>query len=384
MSRLAFISMAILCLSQIAALPVMPGGGYFVYIGTQSTAAGSGISLAHFDPDTGELTRPQLILAADGPSFFAASPKLDLYSTNYTGAGGVSAYKIDRDTGGLTLLNRITGGNFGTSHISADQKGQFVFAANFDHGHIAEFPIRPDGSLAEPTTQDLHTGSSINPVRQKGTYPHCVTVDPGNRFVLVPDLGLDKMFVYRFDDRTGAIAASDPPFVDVKPGSGPRHVCFSPNRRWAYLINEMGSTINVYEFGEYSGRLSELQSISTLGADFQGENTAAEIAVHPNGRFVYASNRGENTIAVFAVDPSTGILRPIEHIPSRGKTPRDFVMDMTGNWLICTNQDSDNVVVFRVDPDTGLLTAFGKPISVPAPCGLRLVLNPVMAAQAGQ
>jgi 6-phosphogluconolactonase len=371
MSRLTY-AIVIFGLVQLTAMPAV-ALDYFVYFGTQRDAPGVGISLARFDSDTGVLTTPRLILPADGPSFFARSPDGGhLYSTNYTGPGGVSAYQIDRATGGLKLLSRIPGGNFGTSHISLDRTGRYALAANFDHGHIAVFPIQPDGSLAAPTAIDKHTGSSINPVRQKVTYPHCVMTDLTNRFALVPDLGLDKLFVYHFDDASGALTACDPPFAAITPGSGPRHVCFHPNGKWGYLISEMGGTVTAFNWDSAAGHLSEFQTISTLPSDFHGENTSAEILVHPNGQFLYASNRGDDSIAVFAIDPATGQLALVERVPTLGKSPRDFALDSTGKWLVCTNQLSDNVVVFGVDQTTGKLTPSGEPIPVPAPCGLLL------------
>jgi 6-phosphogluconolactonase len=342
-----------------------------VYFGTQSTAPGVGISVAHFDTDSGLLTVPRLVAAADGPSFFAVAPdEKHLYTTNYTVAGGVSAYSIDPASGDLKLLNRIPGGNFGTSHISLDAAGRFALAANFDHGHVAVFPIQPDGSLGPVCALDIHTGSSINPVRQKGTYPHCVMVDPTNGWALVPDLGLDKLFVYRFNAQQGSLTAADPAFVSVTPGSGPRHVRFHPNGKWVYLINEMAGTIVGYDWDSTAGKLSPIQTISTLPAGFTGENTSAEIVVHPNGRFVYGSNRGDDSIAVFAIDQTDGKLSFVERVSSQGKGPRDFAIDPTGKWLICTNQMSGSAVVFKVDGDSGKLSASGESVKVDAPCGL--------------
>jgi 6-phosphogluconolactonase len=375
MSRLSIVIAVLVCFGQTV-IPAWAGDD-FVYFGTERTARGAGISVAHFDSDTGALTTPRLILPVDGPSFFALAPDgKHLYSTNYTGAGGVSAYQIDRATGGLALLNRIPGGNFGTSHISLDQAGRFALAANFDQGQLAVFPIQSDGSLGKPSSLDKHSGSSINPVRQKGTYPHCIMVDPTNRFALVPDLGLDKLFVYRFDEKTGTLTANDPPFAAIKPGSGPRHVRFHPNGKWVYLVTEMGSTVVAFNWDAASGRLAEFQSISILPEDFKGENEAAEIVIHPGGRFLYASNRGDDSIAEFSIDQTSGKLSLVERVPSRGKTPRDFMLDSTGKWLICTNQDSNNAAVFRVDQATGKLTPTAEPVDVPGPCGIQLVAKP--------
>src|ERR1700722_14308699 len=309
-----------LCVAQCADEPAA-AAECFVYIGTQSEAPGAGISVARFDSETGILSEPRLAVAADGPSYFAVSGDgQHLYSTNYTGAGGVSAYAIDRESGGLKLLNRIEGGHFGTSHVSLDGSGKWLLAANFDHGQVAVFPVFGDGSLGAACSLDRHTGSSINPVRQKGTYPHCVLVDPSDRFALVPDLGLDKFFVYRFDESSGKLTANEPGFAAIEPGSGPRHFRFSPNGKWVYLLNEMGSRIDAFSWERDTGRLFRLQSISMLPGVFQGENTAAEIVIGRDGRFLYASNRGDDSIVVYAIDQVTGRLTVVQRAASRGRT----------------------------------------------------------------
>jgi 6-phosphogluconolactonase len=373
MIRLPVSIFALIGLLQIAPLRAF-AADYFVYFGSQSTAPGIGISLAHFDTDTGVLTTPKFILPADGPSFFALAPDHQhLYSTSYTGTGGVISYQINPQDGSLKQLNHISGNGAGASHISLDATGHFALEVNFDHGHVAAFPIQPDGTLGDHTAFDIHTGHSIDPVRQTGTYPHCIMVDPTNRFALVPDLGLDKLFVYRFDAKLGTLTANDPPFATIKPGSGPRHVRFHPNGKWLYLITEMGGTVIAFNWDSTAGTLSQFQSISTLPENFTGQNTSAEIVIHPNGKFLFASNRGPDTIAVFAIDPSTGMLSLVEMAPTLGKAPRDFTLDPTGKWLICTNQQSDNAVVFSVDDKTGKLTPSGSPIPIPAPCGIQFV-----------
>jgi 6-phosphogluconolactonase len=375
MSHLPIFAVALLSLTQLA-----PAADLLVYFGTQRIAPDAGISVARFNPDTGLLSPPKLLLSADGPSFFALSPDgHHLYSTNYTADGGVSAYALDPATGNLTLLNRIPGNHFGTSHISLDQSGRFALAANFDHGQIAVFPIAPDGSLAAPVFTDHHPGSGPNPARQKTTYPHCILTDPSNHYALIPDLGLDKLFVYQFNNQTGKLTPNDPPYLPITPGSGPRHLRFHPNNQWLYLVSEMASTIDTFSWDSATGRAAPLQKISMLSPDFQKnsptESTAAEIVIHPSGKFLYASNRGEDTIVAFAIDPRTGKLTTIARTPSQGKTPRDFVLDPTGNWLICTNQASNNAAVFQVDTTTGKLSPFGPTVEVPAPCGLILANN---------
>jgi 6-phosphogluconolactonase len=192
-------------------------------------------------------------------------------------------------------------------------------------------------------------------------------VDPTNRFVLVADLGLDKLFVYKFNVKDGSVAPNDPPFVKVAPGSGARHVVFHPNGRWVYLITEMGSTIYLFDWDTRRGALSEVQVVSTLPKDFHGANLCAEIQVHPSGKFVYASNRFRDSIAVFSVDAKTGRLTWIQDVPSGGQMPRNFDFDPTAHWLLATNHDSETAAVFRIDQQTGKLTPVGQPLRVVSP-----------------
>jgi 6-phosphogluconolactonase len=346
----------------------LPAADMYVYFGTHSTGPGLGFSIAHFDTDTGALTTPKLDIEATSPAYFVIHPDgRHLYTCNSGSPGGVSAYEIERATGQLTLLNKELSGGDEASYVCLDQTGRHVLVANYEGGNIAVLALKPDGSLGERTAFAQHTGSSVDPKRQRHAYAHSIIIDPTNRFVLVADLGLDKLFVYRFDEKDGSLRPNDPPFATVTPGSGPRHVKFHPNGRWVYLINEMGCTVTAFNWDSAHGALQEFQTVSTLPADFKGTNTCAEIKVHPNGRFLYGSNRGHDSLAVFTIDPDTGRLTPLEHVSTQGKSPRNFTFDPTGKWLLCTNHNSDNAVVFRVDGATGRLTPAGPPVSVPSP-----------------
>jgi 6-phosphogluconolactonase len=360
--RFAFITAGMLATLRVEAADL------FVYFGSHRAGPGLGFSLAHFDTDTGALTKPAFLLEARQPAFFTIHPDgQHLYTCNSGSPGGVSAYAIDPHTGGLTLLNRELAGGNDTSYISLDRTGRYALVANYDGGNIAAFALRPDGSLGDWTAFVQHTGKSVHPQRQTHAYAHSIITDPSNRFALVADLGLDKLFVYRFDEKTGALQANDPAFVSVAPGSGPRHVTFHPNGHWVYLINEIASTVMGFNWDGGRGTLTDFQTITTLPADFQGTSTCAEILVHPNGKFLYGSNRGHDSLAVFAIDQANGHLTPIQHIPSGGKSPRNFSFDPTGKWILCTNHNSNNAVVFRVDETTGHLTQQGEPVTVPAP-----------------
>ncbi|HUJ44689.1 MAG TPA: lactonase family protein [Opitutaceae bacterium] len=364
------LSRLVLTLAFAAAglIPPLTAADMYVYFGTHRTGPGIGFSVAHFDSDTGALSRPRFLIEAVEPAFFVIHPDgRRLYTCNSGVPGGVSAYAIDRGTGQLTLLNKEPSGGDDASYVCLDRTGRYVFVANYSGGNVAAFALKSDGSIGARTAFVQHAGHSIDPKRQTHPYAHSIIIDPTNRFVLVADLGLDRLFVYRFDERDGSLRANDPPFATVAPGSGPRHVKFHPNGRWVYLINEMGCTVTAFTWDSSRGVLAEFQTSSTLPADFKGTNTCAEVEVHPNGRFLYGSNRGHDSIAVFAIDPATGRLTPVEYVPTQGKWPRNFAFDPTGRWMLVTNHNSDNAVVFRVDEATGRLTQTGAPVPVPFP-----------------
>ena len=346
----------------------------YVYFGTHVSGVGKGFSLSHFDTDTGVLTKPQYLLDADAPAFFVIHPDgKHLYTCNSINTfegkpeGSISAYSIDSKTGKLILLNRKPAGGADPSYITLDKTSRYALVANYQGGNIAVVAIKPDSSLGERTAFAQHTGSSVNPQRQTRPFAHSIIVDPSNRFVLVADLGVDKVFVYRFNEKDGTLTPNDPPFAAVKPGSGPRHVKFHPNGKWVYLINEIGSTVIGFNWDGTKGTLAEFQTVSTLPEGFTGTNTCAELVIHPNGRFLYGSNRGHDSLAVFAIDQATGKLTLVERVSSQGKWPRNFTFDPTGKWILCTNHNSNNAVVFRVDESTGKLTQTGQPVEVPYP-----------------
>jgi 6-phosphogluconolactonase len=354
-------------LLALAAPAAASAADLFVYFGSHSKGPGIGLSLAHFDTDSGALTPPRLECEADAPAFFVIHPDgRHLYSCNSGRPGGLSAYAIAPGTGRLTFLNQMPAGA-DTSFVCLDRTNRFALAANYEGGSIVAYALEPDGRLGARTAYIEHTGKSVDPKRQTKPYPHSIVVDPTNRFALVPDLGTDRLFVYRFDEKTGTLAPNDPPGPTVKPGSGPRHVRFHPNGRWVYLLTEMGSTVFAFNWDTRAGTLAEFQALSTLPADYTGINNCAELEVHPNGRFLYASNRGHDSLTLFAIDQTTGRLTVVERFATQGKLPRNFAFDPSARWIVCTNHGSNNAVVFRVDDATGRLTQVGAPVSVPSP-----------------
>lgn len=343
-----------------------------VFFGTHTAAPGKGLSVARFNTATGALSTPELAIESPSPSFFAIAPGgRRLYAVNATGF--VSAYSIDPATTQLKLMNQKPSGGGDPCYISLDRTGRYVFVANYNGGNIGVWALLPDGSLGERTAFVQHTGSSVNPRRQSRAYAHSIITDPTNRFVLVGDLGLDKVLVYKFNVKDGSLMPNDPPFATVAPGSGPRHVTFHPNGKWVYVINEMGSSVVLFNWDGKKGALTQAQTAPTLPKDFQGQSTCAEVQVHASGRFLYASNRGHDSIAVFAIDKSTGQLTAVQHVPSGGKTPRNFEMDPSANWLIATNHGDDKAMAFRIDKQTGKLTPTGEPVTVPSPFCLRFL-----------
>ena len=347
-----------------------------VYFGTYTGGKSKGIYVARFNPANGKLGAPELAAETVSPSFLAVDPgRRFLYAANeidkFNGkpGGAVAAFSIDPGTGKLVLLNQQPSGGGGPCHLVVDNTGGNVLVANYGGGSIEVIPVRSGGRLGEPTTFIQHRGTSLNPQRQEGPHAHFITTDAANRFVLACDLGLDKVLVYRFNAAHGSLVPNDPPGASVEPGSGPRHLALHANGRFAYVINEMACTLTAFAYDAEKGALKELQTVSTLpdGETAKPNYSTAEVEVHPNGKFLYGSNRGHNSIVVFAIDENTGKLAYLENVATQGKTPRSFGIDPTGKYLLAANQDSENVVVFHLDPATGRLTPTGQTIEVGAP-----------------
>ncbi len=350
-----------------------PHSQYLVYVGTRGSSS-KGIYVCRFNERSESLTSPELAAETKDPFWLIASRNgRRLYAANIISqfkgetSGSVSAFVINRQSGKLRLLNQVPSRGANPAYVSLDNTGRFVLVANYTGGSFAVLAVRKDGSLGKLAAFVQHTGSSANSKRQHGPHPHSFHVSPDNRFALAADLGLDKVFVYRFNSNTGSLSPAKARYATVKPGSGPRHFAFSPNGKFVYVIGEMGSIITVFYYNAASAALRSLQVVSTLPKGFAGKNTGAEIQIAPSGRFLYASNRGDDTIAVFAISAQKGTLTPLEYVPTQGKTPGMFAIDASGSFLFVANQDSDNVVVFRIDRETGRLTSTGHVLSLPGP-----------------
>lgn len=348
---------------------------YLFYVGTYTEGTQSkGIYAYRFDASTGMSTALGLAAETANPSFVALHPnRRYLYAVNevqkYNGpnSGGVSAFSIDRATGKLTFLNEVPSRGADPCYIIVDHSGKWVLVANYTGGSIAVFPVLADGKLGDATTFIQHTGHGANPQRQEAAHAHSIDLSPDERFAFVDDLGLDELLVYKFDKSKGSLTPNDPPYAKLDPGAGPRHFALHPSGKFAYVVAEMGSTVNAFAVDLKAGALSRLQTISTLPKDFKAENDDAEIHIHPSGRFLYASNRGHDSIAVFAIDRTKGTLTKIDDVPTEGKIPRSFEIDPTGKYLLAENQKSDDIVLFRIDDKTGRLTLTGQKLDVSSP-----------------
>ena len=352
-----------------------------VYFGTYGQGRNEGIFVAELNLPSGVLSQPHLAARAVNPSFLAFDPThkflyavAEVSTLGGKRTGGVIAFAVDGPTGRLTRLGEQPSQGAGPCHLVVDKTGKNVLVANYDGGTVAVLPIDERGRLKRASSVVAHHGKGVNPSRQEAPHAHSINVDAGNRFAFAADLGLDKVFVYRFDSAAGTLTPNEPPSVAVAPGAGPRHFAFHPSGRFAYVINELGSTITAFWYDAENGTLSTIQTISTLPSGFKGINTGAEVVVHPSGKFVYGSNRGNDSIAIFSVDAATGRLTSVGHEPTQGKNPRNFAVDPTGNYLLAANQDSDTVVVFRIDQATGRLKATGQTLKIHHPVCIKYVV----------
>jgi len=351
-----------------------------VYVGTYTGPKSQGIYVLNMDMRTGELSTPELAARTSRPSFVAPnSSGTCLYCVDEESdmqgkkTGAVRAFSLDRSTGKLTELNYQFSDGMGPCYVGIDHDDRNVLVANYASGSVSVIPISSDGKLAKPSAFDQHHGSSVDPKRQEGPHAHLFNVDPTNRYALSMDLGLDQVLVYRFDSAKGTIQPNDPPFATVAPGRGPRHLAWAADGRFAYVSTEMGNTVEVFAYDSSQGRLTHIQSISTVPPDNKEVSYAAEVAMHPGGGFVYASNRGQNTIAAFRVDRESGRLTSVGHVPCGGNWPRHFAIDPTGVFLIVANEKSDHLAVFRIDEESGMPISNGVTVEIGSPTCVRFV-----------
>ena len=348
---------------------------YLVFVGTYTTKTQSkGIYEYEFDADTGKLTPKGLAAETRDPSWVAVHPSGKfLYAANEVGkVSSVSAFSVDKKSGKLTLLNQMPALGEDPCYISLDRTGKYVFVANYTSGNIVVFPLGTEGKLGAVTANVRDEGKlGPNKERQDGPHAHWIETSPDNRFAFVADLGLDAILSYRFDASKGSLTPNKPFFPrPLTAGAGPRHATYSPGGGHFYVLSEIDSTVTAFAYAPDHGVFGYLGGVPMLPAGFEGRNDAAEIAVNPNGKFLYASNRGHDSIAVFAIEPSKGTLTFVAHVPTGGKEPRHFAIDPSGKYLLAENQLSNNIVVFKIDPATGGLTPTGQVVEVPSPVNI--------------
>lgn len=349
----------------------------WVYFGTSTGTPSSGIYVAAFDAANGRLGGAKRAAPASYPVFLAIDPTRPLlYSVEQVQAGGsphgeVASYQIDPATALLTPINRQTtdGGPF--CYIGLDRSAHFLGAARFGDGNAVILPVDGQGKVGPVCSTVQHHGSSAHKTRQEKAHAHSITFSPSNRFALVADLGIDEIRSYRFDAKTGGLTPNDPPSVHTPPGAGPRHLAFHPSGKFVYAVLEVSASVGAYAYDADRGSLQEIQIEPLLPPGDTSEPRAAEVVVHPSGKFLYVSNRGYDELVVFAVDPTTGKLTFVQREHDALSHPRNFALDPSAHWLLCANRDADNVIVYSVDQDTGKLTRTSSVARVPQPICVR-------------
>ncbi|MGE5605592.1 MAG: lactonase family protein [Bacteroidota bacterium] len=361
----------------------------YVYVGTYTEAIkfgtgqvllgkGEGIYLYKLDFSSGQLRLVSTTTGVVNPSYLTLTPSGKyLYAVNelkqFDGkeSGAVSAFAVESGTSRLSFINQLPTGGADPCYVCVNDRESHVFVTNFMSGSVCVYPILKNGALDTPSQFIQHSGSSVNKTRQTGPHAHSLVFDPSNRYTCVPDLGLDKLMLYKTDFSSGKLELLSCESYTAEPGSGPRHCVFHPNGRFCYMINELNCTISALKFDQQSGSFTLLQNVPTVLGGFEGENSGADIKIHPNGRYLYGSNRGHNSIVIYRVDQNTGLLSPIGIESSRGEIPRNFAIDPTGTFLLVANQDTDNIVVFEIDNGTGNLTMISE-VKVPTPVCIKV------------
>ncbi|HWE43403.1 MAG TPA: lactonase family protein [Gemmatimonadaceae bacterium] len=382
LSRRDFLALSALGIAGCA-VPGVGGGARgddrMFYVGTYTEkTASKGIYLLRLSPGSGALAIDGVAAATLNPSFVALSPDgAAAFAVNEVGqldgqpGGGVTAFGRDVASGALRTLGRELTRGADPCYASTDNTGRFLFVANYSGGSIAMYPVLAGGGIGAMAGFIQHHGDGPNAGRQEGPHAHCVIPDPMNRFVLVADLGIDRIMVYRFDAQGGVLNTATAGQGILAPGAGPRHLAFHPGGRVLYVTNELNSTVAAFRYDAETGSLTGLQAVPSVGEPAAVQNFPADIHVHPSGRFLYVSNRGHNSIAAFAIDPGSAKLTPLQLTSTEGDWPRNFVIDPSGEFLIVANQRSDSIHSFRIDSTTGKLRSTGHRVTLPAPVCLR-------------
>ena len=349
----------------------------YLYVGTY-TSGGSkseGIYILRFDAETGKVTRHKTVRGVEEPSFLAVDPRGKyLFAVNETlehegrKSGAVSSFAIDGGGGALAFVNKQPSMGGAPCHLTTSRDGKFVLVANYVGGNVTVLPVGRDGALGKVIDLEQHSGSGPNKERQESAHAHSIILDGAGRYAFANDLGIDRVMIYKFDARNGKLSPNtDQAHYQTRPGAGPRHFKFHPSGKYAFVINELDMTISSLAYDPAKGTLREVHTVSTIPDGYSGENTCADLHVHPDGKFVYGSNRGHDSIVAHRFDAAAGRLELIEHVPTGGKTPRNFVIDPAGKFLLVANQRSDSIVTFSIDRESGRLKPTGQVANVPSP-----------------
>ncbi|MEO8415673.1 MAG: lactonase family protein [Ginsengibacter sp.] len=351
---------------------------YYLLAGTYTGTGSKGIYVYNFNAETGKvkwISNTDSVIT--NPSYLTASRSGDfVYAVNETNGadpGKLSAFSFNKNKGTLSLLNTELSGGDDPCYVATSSDGKWAAVANYTGGSLSVFPINTNGTLQPYSQLVKDSGGSINKQRQQKAHVHESVFSPDDRYLFTPDLGMDKVMIYQFNTaQKRPLTPASPPFVNTTPGSGPRHLAFHPNKKFAYLIHELSGTVATYSYN--NGKLEKIQELPTHRDEFKGVIGSAEIFASPDGNFLYASNRGEeNTITIFTINAVTGKLKLCGYQSSLGKAPRNFIIDPTGNYLLVANQDTDNIVVFKRNKQTGLLKFTGEEIHIPKPVCLQMI-----------
>ena len=350
-----------------------------VFISAFAPGEKGAIHAFHLDVKSGQLKPTEWTADIEHPFFLALSPDHKfLYSIHAPGTFGgkeheqIAAFEIVGKYGKLKLLNRQSARGTAACYLDVGATGKTVIAANYSTGSVVSLPVREDGSLGEAASFVQHTGSSINPARQKEPHAHCFVVSPNNRFAYAADLGLDQILCYKLDAKTAKLSPNQQPFTRTLPGAGPRHLTFHPNGKHLYVINELANSVTLFDYDDDTGMLIERQTIATLPDDFEGTSHCADLKITPNGRFLYGTNRGHDSIAAYRIGDD-GQLSLLAIVPSLGKGPQNLLIAGNGSLLLCANMPGNNVAVFQIDAKTGGLKSVGEPIAMPSPSCIRII-----------
>lgn len=344
----------------------------YLLIGTYTNTSSEGIYVFQFK--NGEASKVSAVKSSN-PSFLAVAPNgKTIFAVNENNPGTVSSFAFNKNSGTLNFINSVETKGAHPCYVTTDKRAKHIVVGNYSGGNLSVFEVKEDGSLGEAKQTIQHNGNSVNRQRQEKAHVHATVFSPDYNYLIVPDLGMDKLMIYKTDAKKGVLAAAETPFEDVNPGAGPRHAEFHPNGQLLFLMEELSGAVSSYKYED--GKLKLIQNVSAHPFDYKGNKGSADIHVSKDGKFLYCSNRGDaNSIAIFSINEETGILTPLGYQPTLGVHPRNFTIDPSGNFLLVANRDSDEVVIFKINTSTGMLTDTGKRISVPRPVCLKWIGN---------